>query len=60
MRYLKALMLALLFVVSMLFFVQNNGPMSTSLQLEFNLVTLTLYSFRNCRFLRRILTRFFY
>ena len=44
MRYLKALMLALLFVVSMLFFVQNNGPMSTSLQLEFNLVTLHLIS----------------
>ncbi|MDQ7834448.1 MAG: LapA family protein [Humidesulfovibrio sp.] len=44
MRYLKAIMLALLFVVSMLFFVQNNGPLSTSLQLEFNLITLHLIS----------------
>lgn len=44
MRYLKALLLALLFVVSMLFFVQNNAPMSTSLQLEFNLITLHLIS----------------
>ena len=44
MRYLKTVMLALLFVVSMLFFVQNNGPLSTSLQLEFNLVTLHLIS----------------
>ncbi|MBU1040663.1 MAG: LapA family protein [Proteobacteria bacterium] len=44
MRYLKAAMLALLFVVSMLFFVQNNGPLSTSLQLEFNLITVHLIS----------------
>lgn len=44
MRYLKAIMLALLFVVSMLFFVQNNGPLSTNLQLEFNLITLHLVS----------------
>jgi len=44
MRYLKALMLALLFVVSMLFFVQNNAPLSSSLQLEFNLITLHLIS----------------
>lgn len=44
MRYLKAIMLALLFVVSMLFFVQNHGPLSTSVQLEFNLVTLHLIS----------------
>jgi hypothetical protein len=44
MRYLKAVLLALLFVVSMLFFVQNNVPLSTSLQLEFNLVTLHLIS----------------
>lgn len=44
MRYLKAIMLALLFVVSMLFFVQNNVPLSTSIQLEFNLITLHLIS----------------
>lgn len=44
MRYLKAAMLALLFVISMLFFVQNNVPLSTNLQLEFNLITLHLIS----------------
>lgn len=44
MRYLKAAMIALLFVISMLFFVQNNGPLSTSIQLEFNLVTVHLIS----------------
>jgi putative membrane protein/ATP adenylyltransferase len=44
MRYLKAVLLALLFVISMLFFVQNNAPLSTSLQLEFNLLTLHLIS----------------
>jgi putative membrane protein len=44
MRYLKALMLALLFVISMLFFVQNNVPLSTSLQLEFNFVNLHFIS----------------
>ena len=44
MRYLKAMMLALLFVVSMLFFVQNNVPLSTSIQLEFKLITLHLTS----------------
>ncbi|OGR36099.1 MAG: hypothetical protein A2051_08695 [Desulfovibrionales bacterium GWA2_65_9] len=44
MRYLKAIMLALLFVVSMLFFVQNNAPLSTSIQLEFKLITLNLIS----------------
>lgn len=44
MRYLKTAMLALLFVVSMLFFVQNNVPLSTSVQLEFNLITLHLIS----------------
>jgi len=44
MRYLKAVLLALLFVISMLFFVQNNAPLSTSLQLEFKLLTLHLIS----------------
>jgi lipopolysaccharide assembly protein A len=44
MRYLKTIMLALLFVISMLFFVQNNGPLSTEIQLEFNLITLHLIS----------------
>lgn len=44
MRYLKAILLSLLFVVSMLFFVQNNGPLSTSLQLELNLIAVHLYS----------------
>jgi uncharacterized integral membrane protein len=44
MRYLKTAMLALLFVISMLFFVQNNEPLSTSVQLEFNLITLHLIS----------------
>ncbi|MBA4358812.1 MAG: DUF1049 domain-containing protein, partial [Desulfovibrio sp.] len=44
MRYLKACLLALLFVISMLFFVQNNAPLSTSIQLEFNLITLHLVS----------------
>jgi len=44
MRYLKAALLTLLFVVSMLFFVQNNGPLSASIQLEFNLVAVHLVS----------------
>ncbi len=44
MRYLKAALLALLFVCSMLFFVQNNGPLSSSVQLEFNLIAVHLVS----------------
>lgn len=44
MRYLKFLLLLLLFVVSMLFFVQNNQPLSTTVQLELNIVAAHLYS----------------
>jgi len=44
MKYLKFLALLLLFVVSMLFFVQNNQPLSTSVVLEFNIVAAHLYS----------------
>jgi Protein of unknown function (DUF1049). len=44
MRYLKSLALILVFVVSMLFFVQNNQPLSTSVVLEFNIVAAHLYS----------------
>lgn len=44
MRYIKAILLALLFVVCMLFFVQNNSPLSTSVQLEFNLITVHFVS----------------
>lgn len=44
MRYVKFLALLLLFVTSMLFFVQNNQPLSTAVQLEFNIVAAHLYS----------------
>ena len=44
MRYLKSLALILVFVVSMLFFVQNNEPLSTAIVLEFNVVFAHLYS----------------
>jgi uncharacterized membrane protein YciS (DUF1049 family) len=44
MRYLKFLLLLLVFVASMLFFVQNNQPLSTALVLEFNIVAVHLYS----------------
>ena len=44
MRYLKSLALVLVFVVSMLFFVQNNQPLSTAVVLEFNIVAAHLYS----------------
>lgn len=44
MRYLKSLALILVFVVSMLFFVQNNEPLSTSVVLELNVVFAHLYS----------------
>jgi len=44
MRYLKFLVLLLLFVVSMLFFVQNNQPLSTTVQLELNVVAAQFYS----------------
>lgn len=44
MRYLKFFALVLVFVVSMLFFVQNNQALSTSVVLEFNLVAMHLYS----------------
>ncbi|OIO04710.1 MAG: hypothetical protein AUJ49_02355 [Desulfovibrionaceae bacterium CG1_02_65_16] len=44
MRYLKSLALILIFVVSMLFFVQNNQPLSTSVVLELNVVAAHLYS----------------
>jgi len=44
MRYLKFFVLVLLFVLSMFFFVQNNGPLSTVVQLELNLVVARFYS----------------
>ncbi len=44
MRYLKSLALILIFVISMLFFVQNNEPFSTAVVLEFNVVFAHLYS----------------
>jgi len=44
MRYFKTIVLALLFIISLIFFVQNNESLSTNLQLEFNLVTLHLIS----------------
>ncbi len=44
MRYVKLLALVLVFVVSMLFFVQNNQPLSAPVVLEFNLVAFHLYS----------------
>lgn len=44
MRYLKSFALILVFVVSMLFFVQNNQPLSTTVTLEFNVVLAHLYS----------------
>jgi len=44
MRYLKSLVIILVFVVSMLFFVQNNQPLATSVVLEFNVVAAHLYS----------------
>jgi uncharacterized integral membrane protein len=44
MRYLKFLVLLLLFVASMLFFVQNNQPLSTTVQLELNIVAAHFYS----------------
>jgi putative membrane protein len=43
-RYLKFFTLLLVFVVSMLFFVQNNQPLSTTVVLEFNVVAAHLYS----------------
>lgn len=44
MRYVKQLFLVLVFVASMLFFVQNNQPLSTSVVLEFNIVAAHFYS----------------
>ncbi|MBU1230887.1 MAG: LapA family protein [Proteobacteria bacterium] len=44
MRYLKAFLTSLVFVLSMLFFVQNNVPLSTSIQLELNLIFKQFYS----------------
>jgi len=44
MRYLKSLAIILVFVVSMLFFVQNNQPLATTVVLEFNIVAAHLYS----------------
>lgn len=44
MRYVKFLVLLLVFVVSMLFFVQNNQSLSTAVVLEFNVLALHLYS----------------
>lgn len=44
MRYLKAILTSLVFVLSMLFFVQNNVPLSTSIQLELNLIFKQFYS----------------
>ncbi|SNS25906.1 Protein of unknown function [Humidesulfovibrio mexicanus] len=44
MRYLKFLGMLILFVASMLFFVQNNQPLSTAVQLEFSILSFHLYS----------------
>lgn len=44
MRFLKFFAFVLIFVVSMLFFVQNNQPLSTSVVLEFNIVAAHFYS----------------
>jgi lipopolysaccharide assembly protein A len=44
MRYVKFFALVLVFVLSMFFFVQNNGPLSTAVQLELNLVVVRFYS----------------
>jgi uncharacterized integral membrane protein len=44
MRYLKFFILVVLFVLSMFFFVQNTGPLSTQIQLELNLVFARFYS----------------
>jgi lipopolysaccharide assembly protein A len=44
MRYLKFFALTLAFVVSMLFFVQNNQALSTAIVLELNVVAAHLYS----------------
>lgn len=44
MRYLKFFVLVFLFVLSMFFFVQNNGPLSAAVQLELNLVVARFYS----------------
>lgn len=44
MRYLKFLGMLIVFVASMLFFVQNNQPLSTAVQLEFSILSLHLYS----------------
>lgn len=44
MRYVKFFALTLAFVVSMLFFVQNNQPLSTAVMLELNVVAAHFYS----------------
>jgi len=44
MRYLKAAFLAIIFVISMFFFVQNNIPLSTSVVLELNLIAVDYVS----------------
>lgn len=44
MRYVKCIALLLVFVVSMLFFVQNNQPLSTTVVLEFSVLNAHLYS----------------
>lgn len=44
MRYLKFLALLLVFVASMLFFVQNNQSLSAAVQLEFKILSMELYS----------------
>ncbi len=44
MRYLKFLVLLLVFVVSMLFFVQNNQSLSAAVVLEFSVLSMHLYS----------------
>lgn len=44
MRYLKLFVLILVFVTSMLFFVQNNQSLAAAVVLEFNVVVAHFYS----------------
>jgi len=44
MRYVKFLVLVLVFLLSMFFFVQNNAPLSTAVVLELDLILVHFYS----------------
>ena len=44
MRYVKFLVLILVFILSMFFFVQNNAPLSAVVVLELNLILVHFYS----------------